>query len=291
MKTHFKFTPLRWLRRLLLTGMFWTSFWGCTESPFSNDKISGGSRQLRGAVKLSNGQSPEGAYVWLEEFNLGVRSDSAGRFQLTLPPAVQGGDINGVFKLYSFMANCRLDFSEVVVRNGEFVYDKADINKNGELARTPILRQYLRITTQVSSPALDLRLSNRLTIAVILQAVGGDTVSVVFPGMFSDRLAKAFLKKVGSDEVTLLYSNEFDLVTSDRQIIDSGLFGRVIVFDLRGLTIPSGDYEVIPFVLVKHEMIPSKLLEGFGPNVEKFSKEYLQLPFQREGGRLQVVAN
>lgn len=275
---------------LLLAGVFAVAHFGCTENPFSNDKVSGGSRQVSGAVQLGDGQSAEGVYIWLDGFNVGSRADGAGRFQLTLPPrSSQGGDINGVFNLYFYAANYRLAASEVVVRSGEFAYDKGDINKNGELARAAVLAKFLRIITEVSPATVNSSALSRLYVTVKLSATSGDTVTVAFPGLFSDGLAKALLKKSGSDEAILLYSNEFGFATSDLQVVNTGVFSRTIVFNLNGVSIPPGDYEVIPYLLAKHEAVPAKLIAGLGGNVEAFGKDYLRIPFRREGGNLKVL--
>lgn len=275
---------------LLLTGIFAATHFGCTENPFSNDKVSGGSRQVSGAVQLGDGQSAEGVYVWLDGFNLGSRADGAGRFQLTLPPrSSQGGDINGVFNLYFYSANYRLAASEVVVRSGEFAYDKGDINKNGELARAPVLAKFLRIVTAVSPATISSSALDRVFVTVKLEPTTADTVTVAFPGLFSDGLAKALLKKSGSNDVILLYSNEFGFATSDLQVVNAGGFSRTIAFNLRGASIPPGDYEVIPYLLIKHEAIPPRLIAGLGGNAEAFGKDYLRIPFRREGGSLRVL--
>jgi hypothetical protein len=278
------------LTPLLLAGIFAATHFGCTENPFSNDKVSGGSRQVSGTVRLGDGQSAEGVYIWLDGFNLGSRADGSGRFQLTLPPrSSQGGDINGVFNLYFYAANYRLAASEVVVRNGEFAYDQGDVNKNGELARVPVLAKFLRIVTEVSPATINSSALGRVFVTVRLQATTGDTVTVVFPGLFSVGLAKALLKKTGSDVVILLYSNEFGFATSDLQVIATGAFSRTIAFNLNGVSIPAGDYEVIPYLLIKHEAVPARLIERLGSNVEAFEKDYLQIPFRREGGSLKVL--
>ncbi len=278
------------LKPLLLAGIFAAMHFGCTENPFSNDKVSGGSRQVSGTVRLGDGQSAEGVYIWLDGFNLGSRADGSGRFQLTLPSrSSQGGDINGVFNLYFYAANYRLAASEVVVRSGEFVYDRGDVNKNGEIASAPVLAKFLRLVTAVSPATINSSALGRVFVTVRLEATTGDTVTVAFPGLFSDGLAKALLKKSGSDEVILLYSNEFGFATSDLQVVGTGVFSRTIAFNLSGVSIPPGDYELIPHLLIKHEAVPTKLIVGLGDNVEAFGKDYLRMPFRREGGSLKVL--
>jgi hypothetical protein len=264
-------------------------FAGCTESPISDNKVAGGTRQIRGTLRLDDGKSPEGIYVWLDGYHLGVHTDAAGRFQLSLPSSGQTGGLSGIFKLYSYVANYRLGVSEVVVADDEFVYNKSDINKDGELARTVFLSKYLRIVTEVNPSSVRQPANSRLFVTVNLETIGADTVTVVFPGLFTDGLAKALLRNINTNQALLLYSTSFGFVTSDFHVVGVRPLRPTIIFDLNGLSIPPGDYEVIPYILLKHEKIPPQLLPTLGTNLEAFTAEYLKIPFRREGGRVTVT--
>ncbi|MCI0693670.1 hypothetical protein L0337_16880 [candidate division KSB1 bacterium] len=264
---------------------------GCTDNPFFKDKVSGGTTAVRGSVQLADGQTPEGVFVWLDGFNNSARCDAAGRFLLNLPPQSASAGINGTFQLYFYVANYQLNSAQVVVRNGEFAYDQADINKNGELTKTLLLHKFLRIATRVEPSIIGPNFEGRLLMTVTLEAIG-DTVTVKFPGLFTEFLAKAILKKVGSDEIMLLLlSNAFGAASSDLQIVGRIPYSRSIAFDISRGSILPGDYELIPYLLIKHETIPPKLIQGLGSNVEAFGKEYLKIPFRREGGNLKVLTD
>ncbi|MGH7453117.1 MAG: hypothetical protein ACRENG_17340 [bacterium] len=261
---------------------------GCTDNPFFKDKVSGGTTAVRGSVQLADGQTPEGVFVWLDGFNNSARCDAAGRFLLNLPPQSASAGINGTFQLYFYVANYQLNSAQVVVRNGEFAYDQADINKKGELISTPVLQKFIRIFTRVEPSMINQNFEGRLLMTVTLEAIG-DTVTVKFPGLFTEFLAKAILKKAGADEIMLLLSNAFGAASSDLQIVGSIPYSRSIAFDIARGSISPGDYELIPYLLIKHETIPPKLIQGLGSNVEAFGKEYLKIPFRREGGSLKVL--
>jgi hypothetical protein len=119
----------------------------------------------------------------------------------------------------------------------------------------------------------------------------GDTVTVKFPGLYTQHLAKALLKKAGSDEAIPLLSNAFGIAISDVQIVGRQPYSRTIAFGLRGVSISPGNYEMIPYLLVKHEPVPPNLIASLGNNAEAFGLEYLKIPFRREGGSLRVSAN
>lgn len=288
-----KLTAFGRFRGILVSGTGIMLVLGCTENPFDNSKIGTGFRQIRGSVRLSDGQASEGTYIWLEGFKIGSRADAAGRFQITLPsPSAQGvpGGHSGVFKLYFYMANYKLAYSQAVVRNGEFAYGQGDINKNGDLSVPKFLEKFLRISIEATPSTISPSFADDLYVTLALQALG-DSVTVVFPRLFEDMVAKAFLKRTGSDDYYVLLTNAFGAVRGNVEVIRSSPFSRTMAFAWRPGTIPPGDYDVIPYFLVRHEIIPPELMESLGPRVGDFGPDYLHLPFRREGGRLVVLGS
>jgi len=280
---------------MLVAGVYLASLSGCVENPFGEDKISPGSRQISGSVQLHDGSSPEGVYVWLESFNIGTYTDENGRFQVTLPPPRSEGTpggVSGVFDLYFYLANYRLTSSRVIVGNGTFTYAKGDINKDGELIGPKILTRFLNISTQVTPPVIggdsDSTAYVKIYVKITLQATI-DTVTVVFPRLAKDLVGHVFLRKLDSDEVYILTTNSVGYVTNSAELIGRSPYNRTMVFDLRPGAFSQGDYEVIPYLLVKHEIIPKELLESLGPNVEELGPNYLKIPFKREGGHFEVT--
>ena len=280
--------------KVLAAGVFLASLSGCVENPFGEDKISPGSRQVGGTVRLHDGSSPEGVYVWLESFNIGTYTDENGRFQVTLPPpGSEGtpGGVSGVFDLYFYLANYRFTSSRVIVGNGTFAYAKGDINKDGELIGAKILTRFLSISTQVTPSVIgedsDSTAYVKIYVKITLQA-SIDTVTVVFPRLAEDLVGSVFLRKLDSEEVYILTTNSVGYVTNSAELIGRSPYNRTMVFDLRPGAFSQGDYEVIPYLLVKHEIIPQKLLESLGSNIEELGPDYLKIPFGREGGRLVI---
>ncbi|MDQ7065264.1 MAG: hypothetical protein Q9P90_13595 [candidate division KSB1 bacterium] len=137
----------------------WLAFWlglfiaGCTENPFfKDDSISQPHRTIAGSVRLSDGLSPDGVFIWLEGHDLTATTDTHGRFSLTLPPPVtQAGDAypDGVFRVFYFLANYYLETARVKIRKGEFLRAQADVTAKGELAPDKILQKFLRIEVTV----------------------------------------------------------------------------------------------------------------------------------------------
>lgn len=262
----------------------------CIENPFGGDKdISGGTRSVRGQVTLSNGAKSEGAYVWLDGFNLGTNVNAQGEFTLTLPPAgsqSSGGGANGVYQLYFFLANYTLKSSSIVTRNGAFVYGQGEVNKSGELTNAKSLDQFLRISTEVNPATVSTNYSGVVSVEIFLTATI-DTATVVFPNTLAGLLGAVLIRRVGGNEV---YVAEAVPGAQGQEVQRVGRTAtkRGLTFNLLNTPLPPGDYEIIPYVLIRHQTVPSLLLASLG-GVEQLGPGYLNLPMKREGGQFKVT--
>jgi hypothetical protein len=267
-----------------------SNFCGCTSNPFGEDDIASGTGTIRGSVQLSNRASPEGVYLWLDGFNLSTRTDASGNFVLTLPPpSAQGssGGISGVFNLYFYLANYLLASTQVATQKGGFVYARGDLNAKGELAAPKTLQRFLRISTLVAPSSVRTNFTGNINVEVTLEATI-DSATVIFPKAVGGLLGAIFIKRAGSEEVFLAESVP-GAVTRDIQIIGRAPHRRLMLFNLLQRPLPPAEYEVIPYVLIRHEFIPPGLMASLGANVEDFGPDYLKIPFSREGGRLTVT--
>jgi hypothetical protein len=267
--------------------------YGCTSNPFGENEISLTNRQIRGKVELSNNMSAEGVYVWLEGFDIGTRTDAEGNFQITLPvPASQSNPegVTGAFNIYYFVANFNLTSTQVFTQNGLFVYSKGEINSNGELANPKFLIQNLQIKTKVQPRSItfsDIDPSQQnptiiVRVDVTLQAIA-DTVIVFFPGLVNDTFGPLVFRNITTNEVLIRQSTIAGLVESDLDTIDQVPITRTMAMELGPTTVPPGEYEIIPYLLVKNEDIPTQLINSLGDDVEKLGSSYLNIPFRREG--------
>jgi len=275
--------------RMLVIGIFLVGFLSCTELPFGGNEISSGHRQIRGKVKLHDGSSPDNVYIWLSSFNIGTYTDKTGEFKLTLPPKSSmgsSGGISGTFDLYFYIANYKLASSQVVVRDGEFAYSRGDINKDGEIYETKVLRRFLRINTALSPASVSTNYTGSIEAKVTLQATI-DSATVIVPESVGGMLGAIFVKKIDSHEV-FTYKSVPITGTSSKFLV--GLTSRSLnmTFNLILNPLPPGKYEVIPYLLIAHETIPEGLIESIGSNVKKLHPDYLNIPFKREGGEFEV---
>lgn len=117
----------------------------CTENPLGgDDQVTGGRRDISGEVVLSDGASPEGVVVWLQDVNLLARTNAAGRFRLTLPPQPKDQSSGTISEhtLYVYLANYQLAIARVAIVDGAFYYNPfAEGNETLVVCRNPLQRQ------------------------------------------------------------------------------------------------------------------------------------------------------
>lgn len=267
-----------------------TIFYSCTNNPLGENEISLGNKQIRGKVQLSNNMDPEGVYVWLEAFNIGTRTEEQGDFQITLPlQASQGNGVTGAFNIYYYVANFNLESTQVFTRNSLFVYSQGDINSNGELNNPKFLFQNLQIITRVIPSSVSPTDFESLgeapfivRVDVTLKATA-DTVVVFFPGLVKDTFGPLIFRNIDTDEIFILQSAISGFVESDLDTIDSVPVTRTMAIGLTQEDLPKGEYEIIPYLLIRNGGIPPLLIESLGEKVEGLSESYLDIPLRREG--------
>lgn len=265
---------------LFLSGLF-----HCTELPYGGNEISSGHRKISGKVELHDGGSPENVYVWLSNFDIGTRTDKAGEFTIILPPkSVQA--VSGTFTLYYYIANYLLASSEVVTRDGEFVYDQGDINKKGQLCLPKVLRRFLSVTTSVSPSSVTENYTETIKVTVSLRATI-DSVTVIIPGSSGYTLGAVFIRKLDSPGV-FIYESIPGLAPRRQLMIGSVPTTLKMTFNLVMKPLAKGKYEVVPYVLPAHQKIPVGLMQSIGADVEGLNTNYLNIPFRREGGEFEV---
>ena len=146
----------------------------CTTNPFSKDEDTKSNTQIvSGKILLSDGSHPDSIYVWLEEFDIGTFSNDKGEFKLSLPPQQEqpGGGVTGVFNLYFFVVNYELEFVEVSVNNGLFIYDNGAIDKHGSLKDVITLQKLLNVKTEVSPQHIPADFRSYIFVTITLESI------------------------------------------------------------------------------------------------------------------------
>jgi hypothetical protein len=261
----------------------------CTSNPFGGNKISEEKRKISGSARLADQSDAKGILVWMDGFKIATYTDANGQFAINLPPKEsqgQTGAISGVFNLYFFVANYLLDSAQVVVQNGAFLYARGDVTKDGKLNAPKTLQRFLRLSTTLLPPAVSKSFTSRIGLNVTLEATI-DSATVIFPRSVGGFLGGAIFKRLDSEE-TFIFEPVPGANTRDLALITRSPSSRLLVFTLSLLSLPVGQYEVIPYLLIRRQALPPGLLASLGANVESLHPDYLKLPFRREGGQFEV---
>lgn len=273
----------------VLLGASLAYFCSCTSNPFGGDKISDGKLSINGTVRLADQTNAKDILIWMSGFKTAVFSNANGEFTLNLPPkAAQSGSggVSGIFTVYFYMANYFLDSAQVVVQNGEFVYSRGDLNKDGRIIATKSLRRFLEINTVAAPATVGQSFNFRIGVTTTLRALA-DSCTVIFPGSVGDLLGAIFFRNVTTGEV-IVFQSVPGADTRDIAIIGRVPTERLLVFTLGQTALPRGQYEIIPQILVRHQALPSGLLASIGSNVEAIDPNYLKIPFRRTNGVFEV---
>ena len=260
-------------------------FCGCTSNPFGSDEISPVNRHIQGTAYLNQASSHQGIYVWLEGLNVSTRTDTEGRFSLTLP-AKPSTEFSGVFNLYFYTANYFLDSADVIVRDSEFVYDLGDVTKEGKIGLPKTLRRFLEIRTKVTPDSIPVDYADLIRVDVTLRATI-DSCTVIVPYSLGGSLGAVLINNTASDEIHV-FQYAYMVETCETLLV--GKIPRTIsmTFSPSYKPLRPGTHDVIPYLFVRHEPVPRGLIESLGAEVEALGPDYLNMPFWREGGTLHV---
>lgn len=266
---------------------------GCTESPFKDD-ISPPPTKITGRVDLHriDGDNSN-VYVWLDGLNVSTHTDSAGHFELQFPREVNSGNaVTGAFKLYCFVANYSIATAEIIVNDGLFQYSQGDLDRLGHVNHVMSMFKILHITTIVQPRWVASDSDDPIDVQVTLQAVT-DSVTVIFPKSVGGLLGGLFFRSVETGQIFIDIPDE-GADTREHVRIGQQPLSRRGVFQLNGsnfrdLTLPIGNYEIIPFFFIEHEDMPQKLFDSIGEKVDEPDPEFLKIPFKRDGGRFRVI--
>ena len=265
---------------------------GCTSNPIGDDDIFSGNRKLGGKIELNalnNNSNPEGVYLWLDGLNIGTKTDAQGEFEIILPPpgTQASGGISGIFNLYFYMANFKLDSISVAISDGRFVYSEGEINNRGELNRPKSLFQLLNINTIIMPDTVQIDSAGPISARFFIRALN-KPVTVFFPKAVGDILGPIILKNKNTGEIFIRQSTIAGIPLDDTITITNVEIERIVLFGFSPGELPKGSYEVVPYLLVRQDHIPEGLIESIGEDVEELGPNYIKIPFLREGGQLEI---
>jgi len=252
----------------------------CTENPFFKEKIKFNERQtISGNVGLESSDDNSGIVVYLESFELFTKTDSDGNFTLIIPAAhLQPGDgLTGLYKIYFYVANYRIEFLTVLVSNGEFVFDIVDLNSQGEIKRKVVLKKLLDVSSKVTPVSINEDYDGDINVELTLN----NRIDSVIVSTFivkKKELGSVYLSSI--NQVHLIKLRNVSLKSF--VISDQTIFRMEIDWGLEKEGIGAGNYDVIPYLQIYQEGVPDKLLKYIGVNSQSFHPDFLNLPFRRQ---------
>lgn len=280
-----------------LTAFYLIHLVGCTENPFTENKISLNNRQISGSVELANAGSPEDVFVWLDGFDFQTKTDKDGRFKLILPPKAAQANSNGItgaFNLYFYVSNFKIESLKIQLERGEVIYPADVFNREGEFHRPILLSQLLNVNTIMFPDTIVVGQEGLMRVSMLFETTQSDTVRALFPSKVGTRLFPIIFQNIETNEVQIFESTIVGIppltnsdtlkVTSNRPVETSRIIrANASDFD-------PGMYRVIPFITVLQDGVPQPMLRRIGPAISQLGPGYLELPFFRQGGGFEVIA-
>jgi len=248
----------------------------CTNNPFFVVNTARDTHIVRGKVLLESGESPKDIYVWLEKLNISTRTNDIGDFQIELPRTDELSGYNDDLKLYYYVGNYAIEYSDLLVVDGIFQFDKYDVNNEGFLKETIILTKLIDIATTLEPSSISADYTDSMKIEVEITNL--DTDLLVIGQMKSEKTLSGFIfREINSPATSAkrleLYSVNYAGYWISSPVTWIGTFAWPINF------LPVGTYEVYPYVFLHQEEIPQELLDSFGNRADRFTDAYLKIPF------------
>ena len=268
----------------------------CTDNPFFTDQEFWSDKLvIRGNVELNKSSDKSGVYVWFEGLNVSTYTTRDGRFELKLssPASLPGGATawNGVYKLYYYMANYKCEFSSVLIRNGKIEYGNKDVDNSGNIKEKIQLIELLRIQTTISPCSTKENYVRGQKIEILFNAYG-KTINFDTYQPLNSYSAAIIFKNIEFPYTHSIFvlanMNEFKTIKLSDSVVWNMRLGGGEEWDIEPIPAESGDYEIVPFVLIEQEGLPEELLLSLSEYYNVFSSEYLKIPFKWEADTFKV---
>jgi hypothetical protein len=277
-----------------LAGAALLLLFGCRDNPFEDAAtVAPPGRTLSGTIHLPDQTTHEGVYVWLDGLGVGTSTDKEGRFTLTLPSAEQlggGAPVNGVFPMYYYLGNYAIASSRIAIRNGLLALPTTEFDEQGAMREPRDLTPLFTIETTLSLKSIEKDSLRFITIHVRMRTPGG-SVHVYYPRKVNNVEGPIFFRNIETGNVILLSALVNGWVPSDETDIGPVWSERIYALTVQKSTFPMGLYEVIPYLLYKAQYVPPSLFNSLGTKVQELVKDFVRIPYRRQGDLLRVRDN
>jgi len=276
------------------------SLFSCTSNPFWDDS---GIMEMKitGEVLTENNQTNVPVSIWLETFDLYTTTDSIGSFSFSITNSqTPTGSMNGPVNLYFYIHNYELDSVTIYFTNGMFAKEQSDFSDDGRLLNPVEMKKLLSGEVEIHFNKNSIQLRDTLRISFNFKthsAVSIDTYKYILEEDSSDFYSGLFFRSLTDSEPVKIYrfsgTDQFGNSVEDQlQYLtykenDSITWTYYLLSDSLNLSL--GDYEALPYLLIRHDQIPIGLIEALGgDSVLTLSAYYLDLPLDILPDTLQI---
>ena len=267
----------------------------CTENPFGGQKKMA-NRTISGRVKLDKvdfypSGYHNGVLVWSEGLGLQATTDIDGSFELTLPASSEsssGAITDGDYTLQFFIGNYKLSSVTITFAAGQVVNDEKVINLEGELRRDVTLTRLAGVHTNVYPPIITSGFDSDVITKVQITPDKTDIHFHLRKLVTRDFSIYTGLLIREADSKKLAYTVDIDTASIMKEYINRPSQTLEFVFNYTDVNLPSGIYEVIPYLVLDREDVPEPILNTLGSGYDSFSQNYFKYPFYRTGGELVI---
>ena len=276
------------------------SLFSCTSNPFWDDS---GTIEMKitGKVITENNQTNVPVSVWLETFDLYTTTDSVGYFSISINNSQTSyGSMNGPVNLYLYIHNYELDSVTVYFTNGMFSKEQTVFSEDGELLNPVEMKKILSGEVILHFNKNSIQARDTLRVSFNLEthsAVSIDTYKYILQWDGSDFHSGLFFRSLTNNETVTIYrftgTNQFGNSVEDQlrnltyEENESITWTYYLLSD--SLNLSSGEYEVLPYLLIRHDQIPIGLIEAQGgDSALTLSAYFLDLPFDILPDTLQI---
>ena len=267
----------------------------CTENPFGGEKKMA-NRTISGHVKLDKVDFyprgyHNGVLVWSEGLGLQTTTDIDGSFELTLPASSEsssGAITDGDYTLQFFIGNYKLSSVTITFSAGQVVNDEKVINLEGELRRDITLTRLAGVHTSVYPPIITSGFDSDVITKVQITPDKTDIHFHLRKLVTRDFSIYTGLLIREADSKKLAYTVDIDTASIMKEYINRPSQTLEFVFNYTDVNLPSGIYEVIPYLVLDREDVPEPILNTLGSGYDSFSQNYFKYPFYRTGGELVI---
>ena len=257
--------------------------------------------KITGKVITENNQTNVPVSVWLETFDLYTTTDSVGYFSISINNSQTSyGSMNGPVNLYLYIHNYELDSVTVYFTNGMFSKEQTDFSEDGELLNPVEMKKILSGEVILHFNKNSIQTRDTLRVSFNLEthsAVSIDTYKYILQEDGSDFHSGLFFRSLTDNETVTIYrftgTNQFGNSVDDQlrnlayEKDESITWTYYLLSD--SLNLSSGDYEVLPYLLIRHDQIPIGLIEAQGgDSALTLSAYFLDLPFDILPDTLQI---